>query len=302
MPKIKNSDLLNRALTTLITITARRSSEAIACAFMDAILKTLTEKYSFLKYVTIKNMTLYEENSVHTDLEINSVKPEFIGRAVESVIRILIMDLEEESGLYFIKEIKDRLGETYLLEFKKYDVDMDLLQLEQKHLHEQLEKKRSLIQHGTSAEMKEVQTHVMEYTWDSVASFKYRNNVCFLYDKNGKLLDKLQLNEIIEYYIRTLTDFGKLVKKQDELDVTEKECEFLEMLRIRDMDEESAKFLLNISKADFEHMIQRLLRYEILQFVSDDEIKLTDKGIATIEERKKPPEQTIPVQENNTQT
>ena len=302
MPKIKNSDLLNRALTTLITITARRSSEAIACAFMDAILKTLTEKYSFLKYVTIKNMTLYEENSVHTDLEINSVKTEFIGRAVESVIRILIMDLEEESGLYFIKEIKDRLGETYLLEFKKYDVDMDLLQLEQKHLHEQLEKKRSLIQHDTSAEMKEVQTHVPEYSWDSVASFKYRNNVCFLYDKNGKLLDKLQLNEIIEYYIRTLTDFGKLVKKQDELDVTEKECEFLEMLRIRDMDEESAKFLLNISKADFEHMIQRLLRYEILQFVSDDEIKLTDKGIATIEERKKPPEQTIPVQENNTQT
>ena len=302
MPKIKNSDLLNRALTTLITITARRSSEAIACAFMDAILKTLTEKYSFLKYVTIKNMTLYEENSVHTDLEINSVKPEFIGRAVESVIRILIMDLEEESGLYFIKEIKDRLGETYLLEFKKYDVDMDLLQLEQKHLHEQLEKKRSLIQHDTSPEMKEVQTHVPEYSWDSVASFKYRNNVCFLYDKNGKLLDKLQLNEIIEYYIRTLTDFGKLVKKQDELDVTEKECEFLEMLRIRDMDEESAKFLLNISKADFEHMIQRLLRYEILQFVSDDEIKLTDKGIAIIEERKKPPEQTIPVQENNTQT
>jgi hypothetical protein len=247
-------------------------------------------------------MTLYEEDAVHTDLEINSVKPEFIGRAVESVIRILIMDLEEESGLYFIKEIKDRLGETYLLEFKKYNVDMDLLQLEQKHLHEQLEKKRSLVQHDTSGEMKEVQTHVLEYTWDSVSSFKYRNNVCFLYDKNGKLLDKLQLNEIIEYYIRTLTDFGKLVKKQDEMDVTEKECEFLEMLRIRDMDEESAKFLLNISKADFEHMLQRLLRYELLQFVSDDEIKLTDKGIATIEERKKPPEQTIPVQKNNTQT
>lgn len=291
---------MNRALTTLITITARRSSEAIACAFMDAILRTLKEKYSFLKFVTIKNMTYYEENVVHTDSEINAVKPELIGQAVESIIRILIMDLEEESGLFFIKELKDRLGETYTMEFKKYDVDMDLLKLEQKHLHEQLEKKRSSIQHDSGAETKEVKTHILEYTWDSVASFKYRNNICFLYDKNGKLLDKLQLNEIIEYYIRTLTDFGKLVKKPDEMDITEKELEFLDMLHVRDMDDESAKFLLNISKADFDHMLQRLLRYELLQFVSDDEIKLTDKGIAIIEERKKQLEPAVLTQQPQT--
>jgi hypothetical protein len=63
------------------------------------------------------------------------------------------------------------------------------------------------------------------------------------------------------------------------------------MLHRKDMDEESAKFLLDMTKADFEHMLQRLLRYELLQFVSDDEIKLTDEGIALIEVRKKPPEQ-----------
>jgi hypothetical protein len=291
MVKIKNSDILNRTLTTLIEISARRSSQAIACAFMDAILKTLIEKYGFLKYITIKNMTYYEENAIHTEPEINSVKPEYIGQAIESIIRILCMDLEEESGLFFIKELKDRLGETYILEFKKFGIDLDLLRLEQKHLHEQVEKKRSIIQHDGSQEMKDVQMHILEYDWESVSSFKYRNNICFLYDKNGKLLDKLQLNEIIEYYIRTLTDFGKLVKKQNELDITEKEYEFLAMLHRKDMDEESAKFLLDMTKADFEHMLQRLLRYELLQFVSDDEIKLTDEGIALIEVRKKPPEQ-----------
>lgn len=286
MAKIKNVEIVNRALTTLITITARRSSEAIACAFMDAVLQTLQEKYAFLKFVTIKNMTYYEDNAVHTESEINTIKPELLGHAIESIIRILCMDLEEESGLFFIKELKDRLGESYIHEIKKYGVDFDLLRLEQKHLHEQLEKKRALIQHDSSAEQKEIKTHILDYTWDSVSSFKYRNNVCFLYDKNGKLLDKLQLNEIIEYYIRTLTDFGKLVNKPDELDITEKETEFLEMLYGRDIDDESAKFLLNVSKADFDHMIQRLLRYELLKYVSDDEIKLTDKGIALVNQRK----------------
>ena len=295
MSRIKNSDLLNRALTILITITSRRSSEAIACAFMDAILKTLKEKYAFLNYITIKNMTYYEENAVHSELEINAVEPELIGHAIESIIRILCMDLEEESGLFFIKELKDRLGETYILEFKKYGIDLDLLRLEQKHLHEQLEKKRAMVQHGPESDTSEIQAHILDYTWQSVASFKYRNNICFLYDKNGKLLDKLHLNEIIEYYIRTLTDFGKLVKKSDDLDITEKEYEFLEMLHGRDMDAESAKFLLNMTPADFEHMLQRLLRFEFLQYVADDEIKLTDKGIALLEEQKKPLETTVVV-------
>jgi hypothetical protein len=287
MSRIKNSDLLNRALTILITITSRRSSEAIACAFMDAILKTLKEKYIFLNYVTIKNMTYYEENAVHSEQEINAIKPELIGHAIESIIRILCMDLEEESGLFFIKELKDRLGETYIMEFKKYGIDLDLLRLEQKHLHEQIEKKRAMIQHGPESDSTDIQAHILDYTWQSVASFKYRNNICFLYDKNGKLLDKLHLNEIIEYYIRTLTDFGKLVKKPDDLDVTDKEYEFLEMLHGRDMDAESAKFLLNMTAADFEHMLQRLLRFELLQYVADDEIKLTDKGIAMIESKAK---------------
>lgn len=301
MSKYKNSDLLNRALTTLITITARRSSEAIACAFMDAILKTLKEKYGFLKYITIKNMTYYEENAIHAEPEIDLVRPELIGHAIESIIRILCMDLEEETGLFFIKELKDRLGETYLLEFKKYGIDLDLLKLEQKHLHEQLEKKRSMVQHGSDSETKDIQVHILEYTWDSVASFKYRNNVCFLYDKNGKLLDKLHLNEIIEYYIRTLTDFGKLVKKPDDIQITEQEYAFLEMLYVRDMDEESAKFLLNIKGADFNYMIQRLLRFELLRYISDDEIKLTDNGIAILEEKKRSLEPAVLIQEQNTQ-
>ena len=98
------------------------------------------------------------------------------------------------------------------------------------------------------------------------------------------------MNKIIEFYIRTLTDFGKLVEKPGEITPTEKEYEFLHMLYTRDIDDESAKFLLDISEADFTHMIQRLLRAELLQYISDNEIKITEKGIQFLEENKKQPE------------
>lgn len=296
MAKIRNSDLLSRVLVTLISITARRSSDTIACAFMEAIVKSLEERYSLLKNVIIQNIIYYEgslESAVRIKSDINAVDSKIIGEIIESIIRILCMDLEEETGLFFIKEFKDKLGELYQIELKKIGVDLDLIRLEQKHLHEQLERRKALVEHGSESDIKDLQTNILQYTWDAVASFKYRNNICFLYDKNGKLLDKLYINKIIEFYIRTLTDFGKLVEKPDEIIPTEKEYTFLQMLYTRDIDDESAKFLLNLSDVDFHHMIERLLRGEFLQYISDVEIKLTDKGVQFLDEKKKQTEKNI---------
>jgi len=288
MIKKKNADILRRVLLTLITIAGRRSSETLACAFIDAIIITLTKKYDFLKNVEIKNITYYEgarEDAIFISSAVNSVKVEKIGDAIESVIRILCMDLEEETGLYFLKEFKSLIGDSDAIELKRYGVDLELLRLEQLHLHEQLEKRKALVQHDDGSEMKEIHTNILEYTWNQVASFKYRNNVCFIYDKTGKLLDKLHLNQIIEYYVRTLTDFGRLVKKSDSHVVTEKEYQFLRMLYERDIDEESAKFLLELTDVEFNHMIQQLLRYEYLQHISDNEIKLAENGIKYVKEK-----------------
>jgi len=298
MPKIKNSDIIRHVILLLITITGRRSSsETVACAFIEAIIKTLQEKYDFLKYVDIKKSITYHEGTRDTAIyiksDINSVEPEEIGEAIESIIRILCMDLEEETGLFFIKELKDRLNDTYFLELKKCGVDLELLRLEQKHLHEQLEKRKAIVDHTSDSEQINIQTNILKYAWDAVASFKYRNNICFLYDKNGKLLDKLHLNKIIEYYIRTLTDFGKLVEKSDKFEINEKEYEFLKMLYEKDMDYESAIFLLDVPPTEFNYILQELLRHELLQYVSYDEVKLTEKGIKTLEEKKKQAEKTI---------
>jgi Mn-dependent DtxR family transcriptional regulator len=63
------------------------------------------------------------------------------------------------------------------------------------------------------------------------------------------------------------------------IQVTEKEQELLHMIRRRDTDVESAVTLLHISRQKFDTMIQKLLQLEMLQYLSDNEVKLTEKGI-----------------------
>ena len=277
--------MLRKVMLTLILITGHRSSETIACAFMEAILKTLEEKYEFLKHVTIKNVTYHEgvrDDAIIIKPEVESVGPKEIGEAIESIIRVLCMDLEEDTGLFFIQELKVRMPERYIIKLRKMGVDLELLKLEQKHLHEQLERKKSFVHHDADAKDSKMEVDAITYAWKSVASFKYRNNVCFLYDKNGNLLDKLPVDRLIEYYVRTLTDFGKLVLKQSKIELTAKQMKLLELLYERDIDEESARFLLDATKAEFSRMLQELLRYEYLQYVSFDEIRLTEKAVELI--------------------
>ncbi|MCX6671616.1 MAG: hypothetical protein NTX92_06825 [Euryarchaeota archaeon] len=63
---------------------------------------------------------------------------------------------------------------------------------------------------------------------------------------------------------------------------TEKEQELLEMIRRRDTDVQSAVTLLHISRQKFDTMIQKLLQLELLQYLSDTEVKLTEKGLQYI--------------------
>ena len=54
------------------------------------------------------------------------------------------------------------------------------------------------------------------------------------------------------------------------------------MLNLKDMDIETAVTLLNISEKELESMIRRLLKIEMLHYVSFDEVELTDSGLNCI--------------------
>jgi hypothetical protein len=121
------------------------------------------------------------------------------------------------------------------------------------------------------------------YTWDTVATWKYNNNTCLLYDEQGRLLDTLQLDLLIEDYVERVTESQKqsqLVSPQTTMmKVTEKEHELLTILQRRDIDLQSAVTLLHTSRQKFDAMVKKLLQLEMLQYQTENEVKLTEKGL-----------------------
>ena len=140
MSKIKNTDLVRKVVYIIIVIAGRRTSLTISCAFMEAVLKTLQKKYDFLKHVTIKNLSYYEgdrSNAIQIKKsQIDSIAPKEIGKAIESMVRVLCMDLEEETGLFFIQELKENLDGDFHEKLEECGVDLELLKLEQRHFKE----------------------------------------------------------------------------------------------------------------------------------------------------------------------
>ena len=68
------------------------------------------------------------------------------------------------------------------------------------------------------------------------------------------------------------------------VDVTEKELRLLQMLRTRDMDSDTAMYLLQVSKDEFNIIVRKLLENELLQYTSYNIIELTEIGISYLSE------------------
>ena len=70
------------------------------------------------------------------------------------------------------------------------------------------------------------------------------------------------------------------------VELNEKEYEFIKLLYSRNVNAEEAMHLLQISNKELSIIIRKLLVYEILQYVSFDEVTLTDIGIEALESKK----------------
>ena len=102
--------------------------------------------------------------------------------------------------------------------------------------------------------------------------------------KDGKVLDKLNLDNIVKNYIGDLTEDEAIDTKKEEddqghtVELTESELTLLEMLNNRDTDASTVCSLLNITENDLNNIIHRLLAYEFLQYISSDEVAITELG------------------------
>ena len=90
MSQLKNSDVLEHILVSVIYIITRRTSERYAIVMVGNVIKQLLEKYVFLKNIRIKD-TVYSEvvDIVDVNLDINDVAEKEVGRAVGEFIKIV---------------------------------------------------------------------------------------------------------------------------------------------------------------------------------------------------------------------
>ncbi|MBE3137004.1 MAG: hypothetical protein IMZ43_06390 [Thermoplasmata archaeon] len=291
MSKVNNSILVTRVIEALFTVVGRRTLDSFAIQILKTTTEKLENKFDFLRFVKVHDDFFLEEGIKATiDSKFDTVEPARLGEAIDTLVRVIYMELTktigDDVGLYFITELKDNLGDLYVDELRGCGVHLDLIQMEQ-HMHYQMKG----LQPVPPSFPEEEEQEESEYTWDTVSTWKYDNNVCLLYDGQGKLLDTLKLDLIIEEYIERVTEEKKhqlvSLPKTTMLKVTEKENELLEMMRRRDTDVESAVTLLHISRQKFDTMIQKLLQLEMLQYISDNEVKLTEKGLQHLSEHKK---------------
>lgn len=287
MSRISNSDLIKHILTELFHITSRRATESLAALLIATVIEHLEKNYDFLTNIEIKS-TIHggsrESISISSEHDVNSVYPVRVAKSIESIIRIVSLDFRAEAGLFFVKELKDRIGEKYIAKIKDYGVDLDIIQLEQHYIYRQRKRKKTI---STSKAKKTDDVSVMQYDWTNVGYCKYEGNVCLVYNEKGKLLDKLYLDKIVEGHIRELTEFDEKLTEIEEpsstakndIKIDEQQHEFLRMLYSRDMDSETAMWIMHLSELELDYIVTRLLKLELLQYISQNEVEITQKGI-----------------------
>ncbi|UCH72188.1 MAG: hypothetical protein JSW62_01175 [Thermoplasmatales archaeon] len=168
MPQLDNKDVIARILKSTIGVIGRRTSESYATVIINDIVKKLSEKYDFLKYVEVKNVEFSEESeAVHINSDINYVKKEEIGNAVAEFIGKVTKAMGNNAGYYFIKEIKEDLPHDYEYIVRDVGVDLDSMQIQ--HMGD-----RGIL-HELDTTKSEIIKHVIKTLFDILEKENNRN-------------------------------------------------------------------------------------------------------------------------------
>jgi len=288
MENWKNSVLLESVLKALYTVASRRTSERTADETIGSSIKTLENKYNFLKYINTPKKGITKNSfAINISPEIESISKARIGRAIESLIRVVYNDCSEEAGLFFITELKKNTNHQVTTMISDLDVDLDQIQLEQHHAFRRRERKKKIEQMARTGRLDgKKPENLLGYTWANVSHWRHEkgSKYCTLYDKKGNVIDRLNLDHIVKNYVEKLSGYVDVDPHDlaEETQLYEKEYKLLKLMLERDMDAETAQHMLGISKQELNNMIQKLSEMEMLQYVSFDTIEITETGIGYI--------------------
>lgn len=286
-----NALLITKVFDALFIVVGRRTLDSFAVQIIKTTIEKLEKKFDFLGYITVHDNIFAEDKIKATiDPAFDTITPSELSPAIDALIRVIYLELIETIGddacLYFITEFKENLGNEVVGDLREIGINLEQIQAEHNARHQ-----KKVQQMRPTPPVKKEEEKQPQYTWESVSTWKYENNFCFLYDETGRLLDTLRLDIIIEEYVErvteTRTQLEGSAQKTTMLKISDKENELLEMMKQRDIDIQSALSLLHVSRQKFDSMIQKLLQSEMLQYVSDKELKLTEKGLLHLSEHQK---------------
>ena len=292
LDELKNSVLLKHVVKALYNVASRRTSAKTADETIGSSIKTLERKFDFLRYVDINQVDFTEDGyTVSVSPDIDEVPPSHFGAAVEALIRVVYNDLSSDAGLYFVTELKEYAGEDIIRHMQQeFNVDFDQIQLEQHYAYRRMERKKQIAEAVKTGRIdKRRPQNLLGYTWGNVAYWKHEpgSKFCTLYDKQGRVLDRLNLDRIIQNYVEKLSGYTEVDLKEIEKEIVvyEKEYQLLKLLLERDMDAETAMHKLKITRDELNNMIQKLAQMEMLHYVSFDTLELTETGISYISKK-----------------
>ena len=293
MVELKNSILLEAIITAIYNVASRRTSNKFADESIGSTIKTLQGKYDFLKYIDISNEDSTEGGfAVRVSTDIDTINPALVGKAIEALIRVIYNDMNSEAGLYFVSELKEIAGKEITRMITDCDVDLGELQLEQHHAYRRRERKRSIAEAVKTGKLTRGKPeNLIGYSWGNVSHWKHEpgSKYCTLYDKAGHVLDRLNLDRIIQNYVEKLSGHIDLDPRdiEKEASVYEKEYRLLKLLLERDMDAETAIHMLKIDRDELNRIISKLSQMEMLQYTDFNTVELTDIGIGYLSKKEK---------------
>ena len=283
--ELSNSSLVRSIIRSLYEVMLRRSVFRFDNDPIENTLKSLSSKYPFFSQVNIiKTQYVNQVPSIQVLNTFNDISKERLKDAVEALIRQVSYEVYDSIGLYFINEFVDYTGNNVKDVIIELGIDLFELQLEIHNAY-LLEKRKSMITED-SIDMKGDEmdpNNLLGYSWKDISYWKHEEDsvYCNLYDKNNTVIDRINLDRVIRNYIEVLS--GERNLDPDDLEKTihiyEQEYTLLKLMLDQDMDAETAMSLLQISKDDLNQLVQKLHQMNMIQYISENTVKLTDKAI-----------------------
>jgi predicted transcriptional regulator len=268
--------ILKAVINAVYIVASRRTTTKLAAKTLSSVLDALKSKYSIFQQVDVGDEICYGDDvAIRFKQDLSSADQTEVAHAIESLIRLIYDDITDEAGMYFVTEMKNHLSPQLLNDIGLIGIDLDQIQTEQHHAFLQRKKKKASSENGEKE-------NILGYSWNAVSRWEYKANEksVELYDKNGKVLDKIDLEQAIKNYVDVLSGITETdsIRMQEIIKNHEKEYFFLKLIYDEKIDMEHAQKMLNITPEETTKIIKRLVEMEMLRFASKDTVELTQAG------------------------